>query len=291
LEFLSPSKRVERRVWQKIEQARPEKLRELTLTPKERPLVSPETVRFFQGIAKGVSPLQGFFSEGVLSAIDRMLIWAGRPNNLDAPAFMALWLLVGGMGLLVAIVSLAISGGNRLISLVGVVLAALMVAFPWYWLRQAVKRRQDAILSALPDKLDLLRVCVEAGMPIDAALNHLCGGEGPLDQEIKRLVVDLNLAKNLEEKKHAYWALSERCGLPEIEQVVQFLLHTQEVGQPPSETLEKLAELARFSRQNYVTQLIEVLPNKIVFPLACCFLPALLLVFVFPLFLRLLKSL
>ncbi|MEM3401607.1 MAG: type II secretion system F family protein [Candidatus Hadarchaeales archaeon] len=291
--FLSPSKRLEERISRRIRYGRSEEIEALIKgEKKERPLVSPSTVRTFVSLADRSSLIKRtVFSPGIIQNIDNMLVWAGRPNNLDAVSFIVLWFLVAAGGLLFALVVFLLFGSNKLMGFLGVLAFVFLAVSPWAYLQREVKRRQDRILSALPDKLDLMRVCIEAGMTVDASIESISHGDDPLDKELRILSNELSLAKTSEEKRRAYWEFSNRCGLPEVEQVVQFLLHSQEIGQPPGETLQKLSEMARFNRQNYVTRVIEVLPNKIVFPLVCCFLPAFFLVFVTPLFLRLLSNL
>lgn len=129
--------------------------------------------------------------------------------------------------------SLVFGGSNKMVGFLGALLGIFVGVSPWYWLKQQVRKRQDSILSDLPNKLDLMRVCIEAGMTIDASIERLAQGDNPIDEELRRLAHDLSLARNLEEKRQAYWGFSARCGLPEVEQVVQFLLHAQEIGQPP----------------------------------------------------------
>lgn len=295
-ELFSPSERYARMTQEKISKGRPEEIQKLIDEGKRdkggKAMVSPSTVEAFTGMANKFQTLKKvFFSEGTLRTIDNMLIWAGRPNNLDAVQFVVMWVLLGVMGFAFALVVFILLGSNRLVSFFGVLVFFALVVTPWAYLQRLMKERQNKILAALSDKLDLMRVCIEAGITIDGSIPIISQGDSPLDKELQVLANDLSLAHTNEEKKQAYWNFASRCGVPEVEQTVQFLLHAQEVGQPPSETLLSLAEMARFNRRNYVDRMIEVLPNKITFPLVCCFMPAFFMVFVGPMFLKLLANL
>lgn len=120
--------------------------------------------------------------------------------------------------------------------------------WPLLWLRTKVRRRQQAISVALPDLLDMLAVCVSAGMGFDVALTLLAErGEGPLYEELDRLLRELRIG---EPREQAFRHLSERNSSEALRSFVDALLQAEELGSPIAATLERQAEDLRIYRRH-----------------------------------------
>ncbi|MFQ3633575.1 type II secretion system F family protein, partial [Roseiflexus sp.] len=110
-----------------------------------------------------------------------------------------------------------------------------------------VKRRQHAITVALPDLLDMLAVCVSAGMGFDIALTLLVErGEGPLYEEMGRMLRELQMGAPREQ---AFRNLAMRNSSDALRGFIDALLQAEELGSPIAATLERQAEDIRIGRR------------------------------------------
>ena len=178
--------------------------------------------------------------------IARQLDYAGNPGGITAHEFY-------GVQVYGLVAGLAIGSLWLLLGLpFGVLLLFLLPIFGFYyprlWLRGKVRRRQHAITVALPDLLDMLAVCVAAGMGFDVALTLLTErGEGPLYEELGRLLRELRIG---EPRDQAFRHVVKRNSSEELRSFVDALLQADELGTPIAATLERQAEDMRVSRRH-----------------------------------------
>ena len=132
---------------------------------------------------------------------------------------------------------------------VAAALGALAVAGPALWLRSRARSRRSAIVRQLPDLLDLLVICAEAGMALEPALRLAVGRlPGALTGEVAALLRELDLGTP---RRTAYRALAERVGSPELTQSVATLIQAEELGAPIADVLARQAELLRAARRQH----------------------------------------
>lgn len=158
-----------------------------------------------------------------------------------------------------------------------VLVAALAVGayLPTRWLGRRVVRRRAALVRELPDLLDLLGICVEAGMALDPALalsSERLGGT--VGDEIGRVLDDLRFGMP---RADAYRSLVARVGAPELAQAVGALLQSEELGAPLSAALEAQAEALRASRRQAARDRAAKAAPKIQLVVALLMVPAVLL--------------
>lgn len=158
-----------------------------------------------------------------------------------------------------------------------VLVAALAVGayLPTRWLARRVVRRRAALVRELPDLLDLLGICVEAGMALDPALalsSERLGGT--VGDEIGRVLDDLRFGMP---RADAYRSLVARVGAPELAQAVGALLQSEELGAPLSAALEGQAEALRVSRRQAARDRAAKAAPKIQLVVALLMVPAVLL--------------
>ena len=124
-------------------------------------------------------------------------------------------------------------------------LACFAVGFllPDFWLYNRIKERQRAILNTLPDVLDLLMVCVEAGLGFDSAVARVAEQEelerSPLHQELMRMHLEVRAGRPREE---ALRSLGDRCGIQEVRSMVSAFIQSDRLGTPLGKTLRVHAE-------------------------------------------------
>jgi tight adherence protein C len=173
--------------------------------------------------------------------------------------------------------------------LFAVPLGAIGFFLPDSWLARTVRRRQQRIIQALPDVLDLLMVCVEAGMGFDAAVARISDkalGKSPLHDELMRMHLEIRAGRPRED---ALRDLGERTGVEEVRRLVTAFIQADRLGTPLGKTLRVHAETAREERRHRAEERAYLAPLKMIFPTAIFLLPAFMLVAMAPSLLNLLK--
>lgn len=150
-------------------------------------------------------------------------------------------------------------------------------------LRWQLRRRQQALFKAFPDALDLLRVCVQAGLGLDAAIDRV-GCEmrlaSPLLSEEWRLTgLELRAGAS---RAMALRHLADRVGLSEIDALVTMLIQADRFGTRMAEALQVHADTLRTQRRIRAEEAAAKLPVKLLIPLVFCVFPALLTVMLGP---------
>jgi len=150
---------------------------------------------------------------------------------------------------------------------------------PGILLANAVQKRQQAITRAFPEALDLLVICVEAGLSIEAALLKVTeelGSSGPeLAEELGLTAAELAF---LGDRRQAWDNLAERTGLPQVKSLSTALVQSEKYGTPIGTALHVLADENRAARMSAAEKKAASLPAKLTVPLILFFLPVLFLV-------------
>lgn len=149
-----------------------------------------------------------------------------------------------------------------------------------HWRRQ---RRQREIFNAFAGALDLMRVCVQAGLGLDAAMDRV-GRElrwacPPLAQEFQLTGLALRAGAS---RPDALRQMAARIGLPEVDALVGLLVQSDRFGTPISDTLRVHAQMLRLQRSQRAQAAAARLPVQLVIPLVFCVFPALLTVLLGP---------
>jgi len=173
-----------------------------------------------------------------------------------------------------------------------VILATVGFFMPNLWLHRRVKARQEDIVNALPDVLDLLTVCVEGGMGFDAALSRVAELPGsrksPLHQELLRMILEMRAGRPRQEGLRA---LADRCGVQEVNAMVSVFIQTDRLGTSMGKTLRVHADSSRIERRHRAEARAYVAPLKMIFPTALFLMPAFMLVAIGPSLLKILAVL
>jgi len=154
---------------------------------------------------------------------------------------------------------------------------------PDAWLRWRTAQRQQALFRAFPDALDMLRICVQAGLGLDAAIDRV-GREmqlsSPVLSEEWRLTgLELRAGAS---RRMALEHLAQRVNLREIDAMVTMLIQADRFGTRMSEALQVHADGLRTQRKQRAEAAAAQLPVKLLFPLIFCIFPALLTVMLGP---------
>jgi tight adherence protein C len=170
--------------------------------------------------------------------------------------------------------------------------AAIGYYLPDWVLNLQVSRRQRALLHAFPDALDLLRVCVQAGLGLDAAMERV-GREirharPELSEEFALTGMALRAGSS---RAEALRNLSVRIGLKDIEALVSMLIQADRFGTSVSESLQVHSDAMRTQRRLRAEEAAAKLPVKLLIPLIFCVFPSLLTVLLGPVVVTLARQL
>jgi tight adherence protein C len=165
---------------------------------------------------------------------------------------------------------------------------ALFAAFvgmqlPYIFLKNKIGKRQLSIRRAFPDALDLLLICVESGMSIEAAFRKVSQEIGsqsiPLAEELTLTTAELSY---LQDRKVAYENLSRRTDLEGVKAVCVALQQSERYGTPLGQTLRVMAQENRDMRMSEAEKKAAALPPKLTVPMILFFLPVLFIVILGP---------
>lgn len=152
-----------------------------------------------------------------------------------------------------------------------------------YWLKQKVANRIRVITESLPDVLDIMVVCLEAGLGLNAAIQRV--GEERNDQgdilgkELNQVHAELRAGRDREEALHD---LGIRNGSEDLKSLTALMIQSQRLGASMGQTLRAHADLLRTKRRQRAEEASRKLPIKMLFPLGCFLLPPLFITVIGP---------
>jgi tight adherence protein C len=154
---------------------------------------------------------------------------------------------------------------------------------PFVFLKNKIQRRKLSIIRAFPDALDLLLICVEAGMSIEAAFRRVSEEIGsqsiPLCEELTLTTAELSY---LPDRRQAYENLAKRTDLDGVKAVCLALQQAERYGTPLAQTLRVMAQENRDMRMSEAEKKAAALPPKLTVPMIVFFLPVLFVVILGP---------
>ena len=249
---------------------------------EEVELRQPFTERVLLPLARAVGKLAlKLTPKALVTEAERRLELAGRPYNLDATTFVSIQVLstlifgVGGYFLLSS------AEDYRQYSLVGA-LFFLVVGyyFPLIWLSRLISQRRKDVLRAMPDALDLLSICVEAGLGFDAAMRKVTEKwDNVLALEFSRVLREMQLGKP---RREALRDMADRVDLPELRSFVAAVIQSEQLGVSMSDVLHIQSEYMRIQRRQRAEEEAHKAPVKMLFPLVFLILPSIFVVLLGP---------
>ena len=168
---------------------------------------------------------------------------------------------------------------------IGICIAAAWAGMqaPMLFLKNAISKRQLSIRRAFPDALDLMLICIESGMSVEAAFKRVSQEIGTqsiaLAEELSLTTAELSY---LQDRKSAYENLAKRTGLEGVKSVCLALMQAERYGTPLGQTLRVMAQEDRDMRMNEAEKKAAALPPKLTVPMIVFFLPVLFVVILGP---------
>ena len=164
--------------------------------------------------------------------------------------------------------------------LVPVAGAAAGFYLPDIWIRNLGERRQVDMRTDLPDAIDMLTVCVEAGLGFDAALGRVAQTmDGPAAFEFARVIQEMQFGSS---RVDALRAAADRTDIPELRTFISSIVQSTELGISIGDVLRAQSGQMRVVRRQRAEEQAQKLPVKILLPLIFCILPALFVVVLGP---------
>jgi len=223
-----------------------------------------------------------------------LLVQAGYRKPNAVLAFQGyrilLAVLLPGAFLLVAPYLKGWGGIRQLAAILALVAAGLFL--PHWWLLRRIKRRQEEISGALPNALDLMVVCVESGLGLDATFQRLAQEQRftkqALSEEFQIVSQEVRAGRP---RSEALLALKDRVGLVEVSSLVVVLLQSEKMGTGIARALRVHADSVRTKQRQRAEERAAKIPVKMLFPLVLLIFPATLLVLLGPSYIIFFKAL
>lgn len=232
-----------------------------------------------------------FTPQNALQNISKKLELAGSPSNLDptmllASQFIAM-IVFGGLIVLVFSVGQTQWPVGR-IALAAIGFGLLGFYFPQLWLTSKINRRQKDIRRAMPDALDLLTICVEAGLGFDAAMSKVSEKwETELSLALARVIQEIQLGKL---RREALRDMADRIGLPEMTSFVAAVIQSESLGVSLAKVLRIQSDQMRMKRRQFAEEEAHKAPIKMLIPMALLTFPSLMIVLLTPAGLKIFRS-
>ena len=222
-----------------------------------------------------------------MEAIQHKLDLAGNPYGWGPREFLGIRLLfillLGGLGFTVVLVA------KHLVPLRRFLLAGALVGLgyflPQLWLRSQIARRQQSIIRSLPNVLDLLTICVEAGLGFDAAMSRVAEKwNNDLCLAFTRVLREMQLGKM---RREALRDMSNRMDVPDVASFVAAIIQAEQLGVSIARVLRIQSDQMRMRRRQRAEELARAATLKILPPVAFLIFPSILIVLLGPAILKL----
>ncbi len=163
--------------------------------------------------------------------------------------------------------------------------------FPDFWLNHAISKRRKQIDLSLPDTLDLLAICMEAGLGLDQAIVRV-GQEMRLSHpQLSEELLQINLEQRAGNPRIGAWRnFADRAGVESVRSFVNMLVQTERFGTPISKSLGNFSDALRTQRRQKAEEMAAKTTIKLVLPLALFIFPCIFIVTVVPAIITLIHS-
>jgi tight adherence protein C len=263
-----------------------------TATLEEIELSQPFSERVIIPLARRIGDIVTRFTpQNALQSTSRKLELAGNPRGLEPATFWALRIIVaaaiaGFMIFIFSIGSINWSLGRKALILVAFTAFAFYV--PEMLLTSRIQRRQKAIRRAMPDALDLLTICVEAGLGFDGAMQKVSDKwDNELSRAFGRVIRELSLGKL---RREALRDMADRIGIAEMTSFVAAVIQSEQLGVSMAKVLRIQADQMRIRRRQIAEEAAHKAPIKMLIPMALLIFPSICIVLMTPAILSMFRS-
>lgn len=218
--------------------------------------------------------------------------WRGQAPKITFTFLrLALPLVFGGAALLLLFGSSKFELPALMKFLIAAAAALFGYGLPNLMVSNAAAKRRQELLSSFPDALDLMVICIESGMSLEAAMakvsEEMAADAAVLSQEFGFVAAELAY---LGDRRKALENLSERTGLPAVKSFVTALVQAEKYGTPLGVSLRVVSQENRNSRMARAEEKAASLPAKLTVPMMMFFLPVIFIVILGPTIIQAMKS-
>jgi len=255
-----------------------------TANLEEIELSQPITERILFPMARKLGEIAiRFTPQNAIQETARKLEQAGSPRGIDPTIFWAgrFGAAVGLAGLLLFVFSFASVNWSwgRKILIIGI-FTILGFYLPELLIRSRITKRQKEVNRAMPDALDLLTVCVEAGLGFDGAMAKVYEKwENELSRAFGRVLREIQLGKL---RREALRDMAERVGIPEMTSFVAAIIQSEQLGVSMARVLRIQSEQMRMKRRQAAEEEAHKAPVKMLFPMALLIFPSIMIILLGP---------
>jgi tight adherence protein C len=265
-------------------------LREEPASMEEIELSLPFSDRVIVPMVRRVSQLVTRLTpQTTLERTARQLEVAGSPRNMTAAGF---WAIRGAATVGLALFAFffmsnfADDTSRRLLYTVGG--AAVGFMMPQLLLRSKIDRRKQAIIKKFPDALDLMSICVDAGLTFDGAMSKVDEKwDDPLAREFGRVIHELQLGKS---RRQALRDMSDRIDVSDVSSFIAAVLQADQLGVSIGKVLRIQSEQMRIRRRQRAEEKAHQAPVKMLFPMVFLIFPAMFIVLLGPAAFQIIRS-
>lgn len=250
---------------------------------EEIELSQPFSERVFIPFIRRVGEFSARFTpQKAIQDTARRLELAGNPWPVDAPTFLAirfiLAIVLGGFIIAVVAISPPASATDSFLYIGGSIFAGFYL--PHLMLTSRITRRQSEVRKAMPDALDLLTICVEAGLGFEASLAKVSEKwENELSLAFARMIREVQLGKV---RRDALKDMADRLGIAEMTSFVAAIIQSEQLGVSLAKVLRIQSDQMRVKRRQRAEEQAHKAPVKMIIPMALLIFPSIMIIILTP---------
>jgi len=256
--------------------------REQPVTLEEIELSLPFSQRVVVPILNALAQFVARFTpQRSLESARHNLELAGNPYNLSPAQYWAMRAVVAVMlGLLIGVLMFVTNAPWSQRLLFPLLSAALGFFLPVLWLSSQITRRKNSIIKSLPDALDLLTVCVEAGLGFDGAMQKVTEKwKDDLAMAFGRVLTEIRLGKT---RREALRDMADRMDVADVTSFVAAIIQADQLGVSIAKVLRIQSDQMRVRRRQRAEEKAHQAPIKMLFPMVFLIFPAIYIVLLGP---------
>ena len=258
---------------------------------EELELSQPFSQRVLIPILRSIGEFSSRFTpQKVLEQTNLKMELAGNPIRVDAATFLASRFIVAGVfgGFLTLIFFVSPRSWNLGTTILVVLLFTVLgFSFPQLWLQSKINSRQQEIRKAMPDALDLLTICVEAGLGFDAAMAKVSEKwENQLSVGFARAIREVQLGKT---RREALRIMADRMGIAEMTSFVAAVIQSEMLGVSMAKVLRIQSDQMRMKRRQRAEEEAHKAPIKMLIPMASLIFPSIMIILMIPAVFQIMK--
>jgi tight adherence protein C len=263
-----------------------------TANLEEIELSQPLSDRVILPLARKLGELATRFTpQNALQETALKLEQAGNPRGIEptifwASRFIVAIALAALLGFVFTIATIDWTWGRKLM-IVGI-FTILGFYLPELLLRSRIQKRQKEITKSMPDSLDLLTICVEAGLGFDGAMSKVYEKwDNELSRAFGRVLREIQLGKL---RREALRDMAERIGIPEMTSFVAAIIQSEQLGVSMARVLRIQSDQMRIKRRQAAEEQAQKAPIKMLFPMGVLIFPSILIILLGPAAVMLMQS-